>query len=178
MPAVLGGADVKRETPLKADPAKAKAWQDRSRAKAAQNAREKPRKPLARTAARERAAKPKPPVRFRAKTPARARQCERCAGQEHSRGATCHHHWLAQEFIRVYVRGLRLPEDRARRLLGALLADERNLSPLCTPCHEEHEQTTVVVFTAADVPASAHEFAAELGSEWAERLRRAYPEAA
>jgi hypothetical protein len=165
---------LKRSEPLRADPAKTQAWKDRSREKAAQNARQKPRKPLARSTPRaSRAAGPA--VRFRAKRPARTRVCVRCAAEGRRRRASVHHHWLPQSQIRAYVRSLRMrDEDAERKLLKRLLDDERNTSPFCNAHHGSHG-TTAHEFTADEVPPSAREFARELGPEWAERLRRMYP---
>lgn len=112
-------------------------------------------------------------VPFKAKRPARTQKCARC-------GATAQHwhHWVGARSIRGYARSRQqwLLRDPAlvRRFLTALLTDERNLSAFCRACHEAGDPLLGGGFTAADVPASAHAFAAELGPEWSERLRRAY----
>jgi hypothetical protein len=133
---------------LQPDPQKVRDWQQRNR--------ERQRKR----------------VRFVAKRPARTQKCFRCGAR-----AAHWHHWLPQQAIRVYAaydRTVRwLTEDEHRLLLRRLLRDERNLSPVCAPCH----MTTKAgrdAFTAAEVPARAREFAAELGAEWAEKLGRRY----
>jgi hypothetical protein len=168
----------------RADPEKTRAWQQRSREKAAKRAQERPRAPLQRVRLETRAGTAGDPsvpaerpwwsrVRFRAKRAARERWCFRCG----TRRGDGWHHWLPQEHIRVHVRGLRLQEDEGTRVLKALLADERNLSAACHRCHMDGEHDVVDYFTMEEVPVEAHVFAAELGPEWAERLRRMYPAA-
>lgn len=106
---------------------------------------------------------------FKARRPARTQPCACGCGER----AAHWHHWLEQEHIRVYARGLRLPDQAHDKLLRALLRDERNLSAYAAGCHLDTREGQTG-FTAEDVPASAHQFAAELGPEWAERLRREY----
>lgn len=161
---------MKRRKPLRADPEKVREFQRR----AAENSQLSRRKPLGRG---ERKA-PGPdsraqPVRFQAKEAARRGVCFRCR----VRKADHWHHWTPQQHIRVYVRGLRLPETDARRLLRRLLRDERNLSRACRSCHLASEFAPDGRFTWEDVPGSAVEFAAELGPEWSERIRILYPAA-
>lgn len=174
---------MKQGTGPKVDPDKVRAWQQRSRERAARNAAEKPRAPLARSAlaaqvapsgARQQQARP---VRFRARRRARDFRCFRATCPRH---AAHWHHWLPQELIKVFVDTLRIrDDDEERAALRELLRDERNLSPVCAGCHFTHEHPGVDTqrFGADDVPPTAHEFAAELGPEWAERLRRMYPAA-
>ena len=109
-----------------------------------------------------------PHVQFRAKTPASTFMCRRC-GQHR---ASTWHHWLPVRKLREHVRSLRLPHDEARVLLSALIHDERNLSPYALTCHLAAENHAPP-FTRAEVPASAFEFADELGLVWLiERLYR------
>jgi hypothetical protein len=109
---------------------------------------------------------------FRAKRPARTQKC-RCGAT-----ATVHHHWLGATYLRTYMRGVAqrdgLDPEAVRRELRWLLADERNLTAYCHRCHEAGDPVLGGGFRARDVPASARMFAAGLGAEWAERLRRAY----
>jgi hypothetical protein len=179
---------VKRGEGPKADPEKVRAWQQRSRDRAAERAREHRRNMGAgvrrqqeRFAGRDLrtdAERLGPPgekrVVFKARTAARKHRCFRCG-----RRAQQWHHWLPQQAIRVYVRGLRLASEDARPLLRRLLRDERNLSAVCAGCHAEHESPGVDSrrFAAEDVVSTAHEFAAELGPEWASRLVTMYPAA-
>lgn len=112
-------------------------------------------------------------VPFKAKRPARTQKCARC-------GATARqwHHALGAQHLRTYMRGeaqrRRLEPDTVMREMRRLLADERNTVPYCGVCHSAGDPLLGGGFTAADVPASAHAFAASLGPEWSERLRRAY----
>ena len=156
------GPGPKRTTPLRTDPAKARAFADRAR----QAAKARPQKQRGKLAPRQGPA----PVRFKAKRPAGDFQCAKCP-----RRATSWHHLLAQQHIRSYAITLRLPDAEERAVLRVLLPDERNLLPMCDTCHMAEEHSPRVVLTAADVPPAAHAFAAELGPEWAERLRRTYP---
>lgn len=170
-----------KRSELKSDPEATRAFVQRGRERAAANARERERKPL--RAARvdggvkvpaKRVARPQ--VKFRARGRARDQVCELCAGVGPHRAAQWHH-WLPQQQIRVFVRGLRLVDEEHDRVLRELLRDERNLSALCVARHMDHEGGGRP-FARSDVPSSAFEFAAELGPEWLERLRRAYPEPA
>lgn len=167
---------MKRSEPLVSDPDKTRAWQQRSREKAAQNARDRPRTALNGAAPKDHNAEGKPlgPVRFRAPHPARDELCPTCLLQGVKRPAASWHHWLPQQQIRVYVRGLRLPDRPSRRRLGHLLGDRRNLTAFCEDHHGSHG-TRSHDFVRAQVPDSAFEFAMELGQEWAERLVRMYP---
>lgn len=150
---------LSRGEPLKADREKTRAWRERSNDAAMERARGREGE---RSAA---------PVRFKAKTPARTQAC-RCGER-----ATGWHHWLPQQQIRVYVRGLRLDGRASRRRLRSLLADERNLIAVCAACHDLIDPLLGLGPQArrCDVPASAFEFAAELGAEWLVRLERLYP---
>lgn len=156
---------LKRSKALQADPEKARAFAQRRRQRLAQRAEKRGEPP------------PLPPVRFRARRPARDQWCARCAERGRRRRADCHHHWLPQQHIRVYVRGLRLSEQTARALLRKLLRDERNLVALCDDCHEAHESPGVTSrrLSGEEVPYDARVFALELGPEWAAKLTRLYP---
>lgn len=112
----------------------------------------------------------RPRVEFRARVPANRGTCFRCA-----RTARHWHHVLTQEQIRTFVRGLRLPPDDHDAVLRELLGDERNLVRVCVVHHVAVEDGSVALL-AEDLSA-AEGFAAELGPEWLERLRRRYPAA-
>lgn len=120
-------------------------------------------------------------VPFKALHAARGRPCGRCErARRFSDGrpvrAAGWHHWVPQQHLRAYVRGLRLDPGIAKQYLRRLLKDERNLYAVCSSCHQnaEHGNTP---FTREEIPASAWDFARELG-EWAVvRLERAYPPA-
>lgn len=180
---------------MKPDPEKVRAWQQGLRVAALERLRAKERRERdrVREAARLRSEKreavgerPARPTRRDVLTPrqrlarigfkpavsARRHRCVRCE----RRRADEWHHFLPQAQIKRYVLG-RLRElgiERAIELLRGLLADGRNLVALCRDCHDAHEHTSARL-TAEDVPSVAHEFAAELGPEWSERLRRMYP---
>lgn len=114
---------------------------------------------------------------FVARRPAREETCARCSTPARPRRADHWHHWLPQQQIRAYVRGLRLSPESTRAMLRKLLRDERNLVALCAGCHLGHEQPGIDTgrrLTAEEVPHAARVFALELGPEWAERLRRLY----
>lgn len=152
---------MKRDKGLRADPEKVRAFLRRSQQRARERAGE-------RRAAQERAGKR--PVVFRSPSPARLEPCAACR----QRRAAHWHHWLSQERIRAYVRSLRIrDDDEQRRLLKVLLHDRRNLSPVCVECHGTR---TLEHARGLTPPAAAFEFAAELGPEWQERLRRDYDE--
>lgn len=186
-------SELRRKTGLKADPAKTKAFVGRGRVAGAESLRPATKRckacraqmlahlrqcpscgarPVA-EAAEPRATK-LPTVRFHARQPARAQDC---AEPGCSRKARTWHHWLPQQQIRAYVRSLRLPDSKSRPLLRRLLRDERNLSPFCGDHHGEHG-TTAHEFEHEQVPASAFEFAGDLGPEWRARLERMYPQRA
>jgi hypothetical protein len=112
---------------------------------------------------------PRPRVEFRMSEPVRGLACERCGAP-----AVARHHWVEQEQLRVFVRGLRLPKPEHDARLRAVLHDSRNLTSLCHRCHGIGG-TDACPLTRADVPASAFTFAAELGDEWLVRLERTYP---
>lgn len=113
-------------------------------------------------------------VRFRRRAPASE---ERCATCRRSRAAHWHH-WLKQQHVRAYVRSLRIRDDgERRRVEHELLHDPRNLSALCADCHAL-EDGVAVRLVREDVPASAFEFAAELGGEYTATLLKCYPAAA
>lgn len=173
----------------RAKPGNVRAWQQRSAQKAAENARTRvERPPVAKVVKKGRGPlvpgqvgrKPPPPlpkrrVEFRGPL-LTGRSCFYCLLDGRNSQARQWHHWLPQERIRVYVDTLRIrDESEERRTLQRLLNDRRNISPVCVGCHEQHEHSLHgVTFTAEHVPESAHVFAAELGPEWAERLRLAY----
>jgi hypothetical protein len=178
------GLSVDPEKGLRADPEKTRAWQQRAReaARDEQRRREQvaraqlrsgvpartdlvPRTQLGRVGRKR--------VEFRARRPARE---QACAWPGCDRSAASWHHWLTQDAIRAYVRSLRIrDEPEEDRLLRRLLRDERNLSPFCARHHGPHG-TTAHEYTWPQVPASACEFARELGREWFAKLRRAYPD--
>lgn len=172
------GRGPKRRTRLRADPGKVREFEARAREKTDRKGRgalvpgqvgEKPPTPT-----------PSPRGRVEFRGPLLAgRACVKCLSRGRSARAVNWHHWVPQQQLRVYVRGLRLDEDARRGLLRRLLHDGRNISPVCGTCHDSHEAPGVGSerFSADDVPSSAREFAAELGPEWVERLRRAYPAA-
>lgn len=119
-------------------------------------------------------------VVFRAKVPASEMRCGRGYACGHLRPrfrmAQSWHHWLPQRDIRRHVDALvrSRPKRELRRLLRGLLADERNLIALCRECHDAHEHTLAGRYGWADVPASAVEFAGELGVEFVVVLERLY----
>lgn len=164
---------MKRGKGPKADPEKTRAWQQRSRERAAANARGRSSAPpnlavpdvdrFGQPGARR--------VEFRARTPAREHTCFKCK----RRKAQHWHHWSPQSHIRAFVRAERIRELRHEAvLLRRLLRDERNLSPVCAGCHGD-KALGASRLTREDVPASAFEFAMEMGAEWLERLRGLYP---
>lgn len=179
-----------KRSQLRADPAKTREWQERSRERARERAqgREGAKSSALRGATppgdfrddtgavvpQRQALRPRKPdkltpVRFKPREPARKRKCMRCGKR-----ADGWHHWLPQQHIRTYVRGLGWPDVAARKRLSALLADQRNLVALCHPCHDSHELRSCPL-SGEEVPHSARVFALSLGPEWAERLRRMYP---
>jgi hypothetical protein len=173
----------------RANPAKTREWQQRSAAKAAERQRE-------RGAAAERVDKkgrgplkpgqigdtsppraPRPDRRVEFRGPLLAgRSCCTCLARDRVRKAVHWHHWIAQQHLRAYVDSLRIRDDGQKRaLLRRLLHDQRNLSPVCFDCHDAHEhRVNGPKFTAADVPDSAREFAAELGAMYVVRLEHDY----
>jgi hypothetical protein len=101
-------------------------------------------------------------------------KCAICGTRKRRREA---HHVLPQQHIRTYAHSLRLPEDEERRLLRRLLTDRRNRLVLCAgplSCHAQLEARRLLV-TRHRTPASAWEFAAELGEAYVMRLERLYP---
>lgn len=159
-----------REGSLRRDPDKLKAMQQRAREKALEKARATPAgrgHPVHRPEGRW----TKDRVEFRALRPAKS---QTCSWRGCTRTAASWHHWTAQQHLRVFARSLRLPDEQERAVLRDLLRDERNLSPFCRKHHGSHG-TTSHEFAWSQVPRSAREFARELGDEWFERLRRAYP---
>jgi hypothetical protein len=165
-----------KRTALKPDPEKVREWLRRSqqRAREAQHASQNKVREDVTSAPSKAKSKPKKkaPVTFKPQVSAREFKCERC---RRFKGAHWHH-WLPQESIKVYVRGLRLPEDAERARLRVLLHDRRNVSALCVTCHG-NTGTLGHRMTRKDVKPSAFEFARELGPEWLARLERSYPEA-
>jgi hypothetical protein len=167
--------------------AKTRAWQQRSAVRAAANARAKQaprvmRKGRQQLVPGQLGAKPPPPspspkgrVEFRG-MPLAGRSCAICLRLDRSRPARQWHHWIAQQHIRAYVDSLRIrDETQERAVTRRLLHDERNLSPVCFACHDSHENVANgPKFTAADVPESAHAFAAELGAWYVARLEHDY----
>jgi hypothetical protein len=111
------------------------------------------------------------PVRFKASTPAYHHDCFRCPDHQRRRAQTWHH-WVAQRAIRDHCRGLRLDESAERALLRRLLNDPRNLSPCCRECHNAGEFSARYRFRQDEIPASARQFAAELGPWAVARLDR------
>lgn len=154
-----------RKEPLRADPDKTRAWQQRSAAKAAENARSKPRAQLARSSVQSKPVADRPredprtvrsrrrqkaiegnplgkdAVPFKARRPARMQACFRCG----RRPAQAWHHWIGQEHLRVMARGLLrgLPVELVQSKLRDWLRDERNLSAVCKHCHDQGESATV-----------------------------------
>jgi hypothetical protein len=180
----------------KSDPEKVAAWKQRSRAPLARsnlrsNGKRDVKNPLdeiTRPSIAKQMMQPPPPVEeltmrkalqvgFSARTPASEHACAwRCG-----RTATTWHHWLSQRKIRdaamVWARRVSATPRETQDRLRDLLRDERNLSPFCVWCHLSNDPgANGHGFLASHVPASAHEFAAELGPEWAERLKAAYPD--
>lgn len=124
---------------------------------------------------------------FKARRPARVQTCERCRG----RPAAHWHHWVAQEHLRVMMRGLAVvmaftPVETQRRL-RVWLRDERNLTPMCSDCHLSGEQAGSGRFLRREVPSSAFdEFVDDVDAELEAagrpreamvRLLRSYPAA-
>ena len=89
--------------------------------------------------------------------------------------AANHHHVLGAQHLRRWAREQRGWERKERPYkTQAVLKDDRNLVPMCFPCHMDHEAWARRL-TRDQVPASTWEFARELG-EWAVvRLERDYP---
>jgi hypothetical protein len=97
-------------------------------------------------------------TRFQARVRASGQLCFKCG-----RSADAWHHWVPQEHLRVWMRGLAReagwsPQETRRRLRGWLL-DERNLSAVCIGCHGNATTTHAREFSRADVPLSAVSFA-------------------
>lgn len=114
-------------------------------------------------------------VGFSAKRAASGQVCGRCK----VRDATSWHHWVQQEHLRVMMRGLARecgwsPETTRRKLLG-WLRDERNLTPMCTGCHEAGEHSQSRRFRRGEMPSTAWLFAAEVDHKLSSAKRR--PEA-
>jgi hypothetical protein len=97
-------------------------------------------------------------------------RCLGCAGPAANR-----HHVLAQTHLRKHARSECRPDKRAiTNREAALIADKRNMVPMCFDCHMSHENWSKRL-TREQVPESAWEFARELG-EWAVvRLENDYP---
>lgn len=104
------------------------------------------------------------------------RSCAQCLADGKSRKAAAWHHWLGQQHIRAYVDSQRIrDEGQDRALRRRLLHDERNLSPMCWRCHDDHENVANGrKFAAGLVPEPAREFAAELGPWFVVRLEHDY----
>jgi hypothetical protein len=99
---------------------------------------------------------------FRARTPANRFDCARGCGQR----ARTWHHWVPKHAIRREV---------PAGAVTSTLRDERNLTPLCFRCHMDGEAVAGSrPFTAGEIPASAWEFARELGT-WAVLRLEQYP---
>lgn len=171
------------------NPGKARAWQERSRQRAierAERATPPELEPGSATGKSYRRGQSRRTVEFRPAVSARRFPCERCArlaaeavaaGKRPRRisDAAHWHHWLEQQHLATVVQAMRLRDDRAEfRELHRLIHDERNLAPLCLACHGNTTTTHGAALTFADVPPAAFAFAAELGAEWLERLRRTY----
>lgn len=173
------GRGPKRRTRLEVSPEKVRAFEQRGRERAVVERKGRQHLRPGQIGAGSPAPSPeKGRVEFRGPLLA-GRSCWACLRRDRSRPGREWHHWLPQRLLREYVRSLRLDAEQARTVLRRLLHDERNLSPVCLTCHDAHEHPGVSNerFGRADVPASAIEFAVELGPEWAERLRRLYPAA-
>lgn len=179
---------MRRGAGPRARPHKTRDWQQRSAAKAAENARGRERKPLVSKKDKNllvpgqmgRKAPPRPPsplerVAFRGPL-LTGKACVICLRNDRSKPARHWHHWIAQQHIRAYVDSQRIrDEGQERALTRRLLHDERNLSPVCFACHDAHENVANgPKFTAADVPDSSREFAAELGGWYVARLQHDY----
>lgn len=169
------GRPLERGEALKPDPEKVREWQQRSRARVNRRTGE----PL------DRYAPKKQPGSVRARiaavdfTPARPASrlpCYPCGLAGVARRAAHWHHWLPQTLIRQRARGLArdVPIELLLADLKRTLADARNLTAMCFDCHMAHEDHPER-WERSHVPASALEFAAELGPEWLARLERAYP---
>jgi hypothetical protein len=104
------------------------------------------------------------------------RLCSRCG----RRRASSWHHWLPQEFLRVYMRGLAQvlgwTPVQVRRRLREWLGDEFNLSPLCGRCHGKGTDDHRELFHRGEVPELAWEFARAIDRELAAGGRRAEAE--
>lgn len=115
-----------------------------------------------------------PHVQFKSRRAAANYPCARHPGEDPRRvhRASTWHHWLPKYKLREYVRGLRLPYDDAYKLLRKLIHDERNLTPYALGCHISAERdqprfgTSAPPFRRSEVPASAFEFAREIGLDW------------
>lgn len=154
-----------KQSRLKSDPAKTREWQQRSRAELASDPAKQlkrttqlksdPAKQLARSAPKRPAARPKraaapgerrtlkaalAAVEFKARVPANRRKCGRCP-RSHRKHATSHHHWLEQTDLRKLMHSLARragwTHEHAQARLAGWLNDERNLTPMCTGCHEK-----------------------------------------
>lgn len=98
-------------------------------------------------------------------------RCVQCGG----RATTLHHVLPRQNIKREYPQGFAVLVSGRRVPRGDLLADRRNLIPMClTPCHLDHENWARRLWRD-QIPPSAWEFAAELGGWATVALERAYP---
>jgi hypothetical protein len=161
-----------KRSQLRPDPEKVRAWMNKSQEAARERARTKQSSNIPKPRKSSR-------VEFRPNRSAKQFTCERCKKLRPESPSTWNravhwHHWLPQESLRVYVRGLRLPQDEQNSKLLALLHDRRNISALCLNCHG-NTGTLGHQMRRSDVKQSAFTFAAELGTEWLARLERSYP---
>jgi hypothetical protein len=147
---------------IKTNPDRTRAFIERGRQSSAKALREAAERP-ARTARRK--------VHFSSPGPASGYVC---AWPGCEKAGKTWHHWLMRQHLKAYVDTLRLrDEGEERGLLRQLLRDPRNIDPFCGDHHGSHG-TNSHRFELEQVPASAFEFAGELGSEWAVKLERTY----
>lgn len=85
------------------------------------------------------------------------------------KGARDGHHFLPQQMLRAHARTHKLTDSE----LKALLSDRRNRGELCPDCHANEENGNRVPREL--VPASAFEFAEELGLRWVLERRYGVP---
>lgn len=164
---------------MRRDPEKLRAWQERSRAKAAENAQGRPRAALKRSSGLA-----------RGKTPPKPRKAgERPVAREPV-GPLRPGEWRDAVWEldggRCVACGRVVPKDADRwvwqahhplpkqKLPAGQRYDPRNGVVLCTRDHERHETRTAVI-AGTKLPARVREFAAELGDWAVDALDRAHP---
>lgn len=106
---------MKRSKPLQADPAKTAAWQQRGRARAAENARQRPRQPLSQGKRRQKARIPQP-----IRAAVLRRQGGKCITPG-CKGRPAHRHHCLDE-----------------QMFPQAACEPGNLVAICPACHDNH----------------------------------------